>query len=75
MFEFLWGKRDKIKRSVIINEKMKGGLSMIDIERFFAALKAAWILRLIIYHGRWKEILLPKISQCDIDLEYILRYI
>ena len=41
---FLWNdKDDKIKRAVMINDYLKGGLKMIDITSFNKSLKATWI--------------------------------
>ena len=39
-YKFWWnGKKDKIKRSVIINEYEEGGLKMPHIQSFYKALK------------------------------------
>jgi hypothetical protein len=39
-YKFLWnGKKDKIKRSIIINEYEEGGLKMPNIQSFYKALK------------------------------------
>ena len=47
MFNFLWdGKPDKIKRETITQDYERGGLKMIDIERFILSLKVGWIKRL-----------------------------
>ena len=63
MYNFIWGKRDKIKRLILINKYENGGLNMIDLDSHLNAIKAAWVPR--IYKGNvnssWK--LLP--------LEYI----
>ena len=44
-FNFIWGKRDKIKRTVIINKYVNGGLKMIDVDSHFKAIKASWVPR------------------------------
>ena len=46
IYNFIWGKRDKIKRRVIINKYEDGGLQMIDLENQFLALKASWFNRI-----------------------------
>jgi hypothetical protein len=39
-YKFLWnGKKDKIKRSIIINEYEEGGIKMSNIQSFYKALK------------------------------------
>ena len=56
-FRFIWGKRDKIQRNILINSFENGGLKMVDIESHFMALKAAWIPRLIDdTKGIWKHL-------------------
>jgi hypothetical protein len=45
---FLWnGKKDKIKRSAIINEYEEGGLKMPHIQSFYKALKMSWLHKLL----------------------------
>ena len=56
-FSFLWnGKRDKIKRDIIINDYSNGGLKMIDIQSFTKSLKATWIKKYLDEgnQGEWK---------------------
>ena len=58
-FNFLWNdKKDKIKRSVMINDYPEGGLNMIDISSFNKSLKATWIKKYLDSgnHGKWKNI-------------------
>ena len=45
LYSFIWGKTEKIKRRVLINEYEKGGLKMIDIQCHLMVLKA-WLLRI-----------------------------
>ncbi len=69
LFQFLWGKRDKIKQNVMINSYQNCGLKMIDIESHFHALKAAWITR--IYNGNdnlWTVIPLHYIEKTTMGL-------
>ncbi len=47
LFNFVWKKRDRIKRRTLFASTKQGGLNMIDIESHFSALKAAWIPRLL----------------------------
>lgn len=43
-YSFLWnGKRDKIKRDIIINDYSHGGLKMIAVQFFSKSLKATWM--------------------------------
>ena len=57
-FNFLWnGKKDKIKRSIMINDYPEGGLKMIDIASFNKSLKATWIKKYLDSgnRGKWKN--------------------
>ena len=54
IFNFLWGGKNKVKRSTVINNVKNGGLNMLDVESFFAALKASWVTRLLKIQGKWK---------------------
>ena len=48
LFQFLWdNKNDKVKRTVIVNDYIDGGLKMVDIDCFVKANKISWIFRYI----------------------------
>lgn len=45
---FLWSdKGGKIKRNVVINDYLEGGIKMIDIFAFNKSLKATWIKKIL----------------------------
>ena len=46
IFNFLWGKRDKIRRTSIISTQENGGLCMVDLESRFQSAKASWVGRI-----------------------------
>ena len=57
-FHFLWNdKKDKIKRSIMINDYPEGGRKMIDISSFNKSLKTTWIKKCLDSgnHGKWKN--------------------
>ena len=65
LYSFIWGKTEKVKRKVLINEYEYGGLKMIDLESHLMALKAAWIPR--IYDGldyEWTCLANKYLNQC-----------
>ena len=44
LFSFIWdNKPDKIKRSLIKQDKNKGGLNLADLDTFIDSLKITWI--------------------------------
>ena len=43
LYEFIWGRTDRIKRNTMIGPKEQGGMAMMDIESHFEAIKASWI--------------------------------
>ena len=46
-YGFIWGKREKIKRCVLINKYDHGGMQMLDTESLFKSVQAAWAVRII----------------------------
>ena len=70
---YLWGKKDRIKRTTLKNKVENGGLNMIDIESFCLSLKAAWIPRLLSLHGKWKAGFETLCAKINLPLEYILK--
>ena len=65
LFSFIWGKKDKIKRLVLLNNIESGGLHMIDVQSQLEALKAAWIPRVL------KE---QCCNWCALSMSYITSY-
>jgi hypothetical protein len=48
VYELLWkGKKDPVKRSVLSNDYLEGGLKMTNIDTYIKALQIKWILRLL----------------------------
>ena len=70
---FLWGKRDKIKRSITSNSVESGGIGMPDIEQFFYSLKAGWVIRMANLTGKWKAGFEEFASRLGITYEYLLK--
>ena len=58
IYDFLWsGKREKIKRSTLIGNKLKGGLEMIDLDSYIRTIKLKWIKALTSdEYANWKLI-------------------
>ena len=57
LFKFLWhGKGEKIKRSTVTKESLKGGAGMLDLACYMKAMKITWIRRYITKHGAWRTI-------------------
>jgi hypothetical protein len=58
-------RKDKIKRSVIINEYEEGGLKMSHIQSFYKALKMSCLHKLLdpFNHSPWKLLLLGYIQK------------
>ena len=72
-FRYIWGKRDKVKRSTIYNNKIDGGLKMVHLESFFLSLKAVWVKRLVYIPGKWSSILTMYLKKLNVDLNYVLK--
>ena len=41
--DYIWGKRAKIKKSILTKEYSEGGMNMIDIDAFICTLKIKWL--------------------------------
>ena len=56
MYSFLWSSRkEKVKRSVCINQNVKGGLNMVDIQTRIGSLRLSWLSRFIMNEcASWK---------------------
>ena len=55
-YSFIYNGPSKIKQSVLVKEYSRGGLKMININAFIAALKVTWIRRLILNDEKWANI-------------------
>ena len=61
-YNFLWNKKAKIKRSVVVKQYGEGGLKMVNIKAFSYALKATWVRRLITSDCKWQDYITKYIS-------------
>ncbi|PJE77669.1 hypothetical protein CI610_03402 [invertebrate metagenome] len=72
-FEFLWNSKvDKVKRDVIVQDYINGGLKMINIKAFIDSLKLGWIRRLFSSTSKWQAIIKTYVNtdmliQCGSD--------
>jgi hypothetical protein len=73
VYTFLWGNRDRIKRTTIANDLINGGLNMIDIDSFLMSLKAAWVPRLINLKGKWADLFYWHCQQLKLPKHYIWK--
>ena len=62
LYNFLWNKKAKIKKSVVVKQYCEGGLKMINIEAFSYALKVTWIRRLIRDNCKWQDYILKYVN-------------
>ena len=54
IFNFIWNKKDRIKRNNIIGLKNQGGLGLVDVRSKIQALQASWIPRIFNTDSSWK---------------------
>ena len=52
-YGFIWGKRDRMKRNILRLPLDSGGANMVDVESFFASLKAAWVPKILNSKSTW----------------------
>ncbi len=72
-YDFIWRKKDRIKRKTIIGSIEKGGINMIDIESKIDSLKASWAPRLINTDHPWKYILEYYLEKSGLRIIDMLR--
>ena len=69
-FKFIWkNKQDRISRTTVVKNVLKGGLGVIDIRQFANSLKLSWIRKFKNSNHRWKHIvtcLFPQIESLEI---------
>ena len=73
LYEYLWGKRDKVKRTTVTNKRCNGGLDMVDVDCFLDALKVAWIPRMLNGVGKWLDPFRYYVNKMGITMDYILK--
>ena len=61
-YNFIWEGKCRIKKTVLSQAYCDGGLKMINIKAFIAALKTTWIRKLMTEKGRWSVILEAKVN-------------
>ena len=72
-FEYLWGKRDKVKRSTVIKKLQEGGLNMVDLDSYFMSLKASWVPRIRVLNGKWTDCFNYYVHKLHLDSNYIFK--
>ena len=72
LYDFLWNKNPKIKKTVVIKKYIEGGLNMINLNAFVNALKSTWIRRLLLNESKWQELIkihinLEMLTSCNVE--------
>lgn len=73
IFNFIWNKRDRIKRDTVIGRQEDGGIGVVDIESKFKALKAAWCRILIDKTCIINKIVDSYLRILNVDINYVLN--
>ena len=63
LYNFLWNNTERIKRKILTGPYSDGGIKMIDLESFFAALKAKWVGRIVNDSSNWSIVCRHLIEQ------------
>lgn len=72
ILNFIWNKRERIKRETVIGKQGNSGLSLVDIELKLKAIKASWVKRLIDESNVNNNIVNSYLNVMKIDLNYLL---
>ena len=73
IYEFLWNKRDRIKRNTLIGPICDGGIKIVDIESKIKALKASWTKKIYYCENSLKDFLNSFCMKHNVDFRYILH--
>ena len=58
LFKFLWSSNvDKIKRDVVTNNYIEGGLKMTNVKAYIESLKLTWVRRIYTTKNKWQAVL------------------
>ena len=72
IYDFIWNKKDRIKRKTMINDLENGGLKMVDVESKIKSLKSSWIPRLM-NSERTASVLQTYLKNDCLSLEMLLN--
>ena len=76
IFNFIWGKSERIKHNTLIGNINEGSLSIIDIESKHKALNApSRVPKLLNFKSIFYEILNECFNGLDIDFLYVLHFL
>lgn len=74
IYAYLWkGKRDRVKRTAILNDTSNGGLKMVDLNSFLISLKAAWVPKIISMKGKWADRFSVVLKELKLPRDYIWK--
>lgn len=73
IFNFIWNKKDRIKRNTLIGDKLKGGIHIVDLKSKFKALKASWIPKIISCNHKLKDFFQSFCQRNQYDIYYLLK--
>jgi hypothetical protein len=73
IFNFLWRKKDRIKRNTLIGKIEEGGIGIVDIESKFLAAKASWVARIVDNKSTIHRYLSDILVKCNLSIYDILK--
>ena len=71
-FNFIWDKRDRLKRDAIIGNVEDGGIGLLDVKLKLKAIKASWTKRLVDQSCILNRIINGYLEKINIDINYLL---
>ena len=73
MYTFLWEQCHRVKKTIVTQENINGGLNMIDIQSKLYALKATWIPKFLNNRNRIAKIVNMYLTSINLNMSLILR--
>ena len=57
----------------MINDRLDGGLNMVDLDCFFLSLKAAWVPRILSIKGKWADLFNASLKRLGFTPNFIFK--
>ena len=73
IFQYLWGKTDKIKRKTVIGTTSQGGLNITDIKLKICAVKVSWINKLLSTNHVISQMIAHYSAQIGLDFRSLVK--
>ena len=75
IFNFIWNKKDRIRRNTLVGDKLKGRINIVEIQSKFKVFKAPWIPKILSCNHELKDFFESFCRRNNFDVNYLLNTI